>query len=183
MPRRPRNHWFTVAAAPDLFPCRAKPSSRPFPEHLRIRFILSCPISSSEFLQLRSRSSGLSTSEPCLPKFQPSLRRPRKHPLFVKVPPLTTVRPQVFSTSRRFAPLPALRACFIPLPHPGFIRSGASPSTQPAWLVARPLPPCRCSNSFDHDDAHSRAEARCHSRRPRLRGVTPCGDPFVPVWR
>jgi hypothetical protein len=70
---------FTAAAAPNLFPCRAKPSSRPSPN----TFVFgssSCPISSSEFLQLRSRSCGLSTPEHYLPKFQPSLRRHRKHP-------------------------------------------------------------------------------------------------------
>jgi len=32
---------------------------------------------------------------------------------------LTTVRPQVFSTSRRFAPHPSSQAYFIPLPRPG----------------------------------------------------------------
>jgi hypothetical protein len=32
----------------------------------------------------------------------------------------TSFRPQAFSTSRRFAPLPTSRACFIPLPRPGF---------------------------------------------------------------
>jgi len=38
-----------------------------------------------------------------------------------------TFRPQVFSTSRRFAPPPASRACFIPQPRPGFSVQGLLP--------------------------------------------------------
>jgi len=39
----------------------------------------------------------------------------------------TSVRPQRFSRSRRFAPPLALRACFIPQPRPGFTLQGLSP--------------------------------------------------------
>lgn len=39
----------------------------------------------------------------------------------VEHPCSTTVRPQVFSTSRRFAPRSGLRACFIPQPRSGFM--------------------------------------------------------------
>ena len=49
-------------------------------------------------------------------------------------------RPQVFSTSRRFAPPSALRACCIPLPRPGFHRSGVSPAPQPRRLVTSSCP-------------------------------------------
>ena len=38
-----------------------------------------------------------------------------------------TFRPQVFSTSRRLAPPPASRACFIPQPRPGFSVQGLLP--------------------------------------------------------
>jgi len=55
-------------------------------------------------------------------------------------PTPTTFRPQVFSTSRRFAPPTALRAYCIPQPRPGFLRPGASPELQPSWLVARRCP-------------------------------------------
>jgi hypothetical protein len=57
----------------------------------------------------------------------------------------TTFRPQAFAASRRFAPRTRLRACFIPLPRPGFsLCSGASLPAQPPFLVGRSLPPCRC---------------------------------------
>jgi hypothetical protein len=38
-----------------------------------------------------------------------------------------TFRPRVFATSRRFAPPPASRACFIPQPRPGFSVQGILP--------------------------------------------------------
>jgi hypothetical protein len=62
-----------------------------------------------------------------------------------------TFRPQVFSTSRRLAPPPALRACFIPQPRPGFsvqgflpLRSidGSSPPTASMPFAARALTGC-----------------------------------------
>jgi hypothetical protein len=37
-----------------------------------------------------------------------------------RTPSLATIRPQAFTTSRRLAPPPALWACCIPLPRPGF---------------------------------------------------------------
>jgi hypothetical protein len=52
-------------------------------------------------------------------------------------------RPQVFSTSRRFAPPSALQAYFIPQPRPGLLRSGVSSVPQPCRLVADDVPPCR----------------------------------------
>jgi hypothetical protein len=71
-------------------------------------------------------------------------------------------RPQVFSTSRRFAPPPALQAYFIPQPRPGFLRSGVSSVPQPRRLVADDVPPCRY-----HPPAH-----RCCHRLPRSNGPT-----------
>jgi hypothetical protein len=38
--------------------------------------------------------------------------------------PVAALRPQVFSTSRRFTPCVALRACFIPLARPGLPLQG-----------------------------------------------------------
>jgi hypothetical protein len=42
-------------------------------------------------------------------------------------PHLTTIRPQCFAHSRRFPPSHTARACFIPLPRPGFTPQGISP--------------------------------------------------------
>jgi len=50
----------------------------------------------------------------------PSSRRYRWSPHLAGLPGPASFRPQVFSTSRRLAPPPASRACFIPLPRPGF---------------------------------------------------------------
>jgi hypothetical protein len=90
-------------------------------------FILSCacpPLQSSyRIAPARSVRSGLpslgfllliATSEPRV-HLPTSFPRP---PMF---------RPQRFSRSRRFAPLDTLRACFIPLPRPGFSLQGVSP--------------------------------------------------------
>jgi hypothetical protein len=45
----------------------------------------------------------------------------------MRIPPSSTVRPQCFSHSRRFAPPRTLRAYFIPQPRPGFALQGFSP--------------------------------------------------------
>jgi hypothetical protein len=51
-------------------------------------------------------------------------------------------RPQVFPTSRRFAPRSALRACFIPLARLGFPLQGF-PLPGSRTSSRRPLPSCR----------------------------------------
>jgi len=53
----------------------------------------------------------------------PSTSRVRRHDGFHAT---AAVRPQVFATSRRFAPRAALRACSIPLARPGFSLQGFS---------------------------------------------------------
>jgi hypothetical protein len=53
----------------------------------------------------------------------PSTSRVRRHDGFHAT---AAVRPQVFATSRRFAPQDTLRACFIPLARPGFSLQGLS---------------------------------------------------------
>jgi len=86
-------------------------------------------------------------------------------------PSPATFRPQVFSTSRRFPPPSASRACCIPQPRPGFIRSGVSPDPQPSLARRQAVPPCRC-RSRPH------RLAGCHTRAPRLRGFAPWTDAF-----
>ena len=65
----------------------------------------------------------------------PSTSRVRRHDGFQTT---AAVRPQVFATSRRFAPRNALRACFIPLARPGFPFRGF-PSTGAAAAHRRRL--------------------------------------------
>jgi hypothetical protein len=49
-------------------------------------------------------------------------------------PPVTMLRPQGFSPSRRFAPRSTCRACFIPVPLLGFSLRGLHPTTAPYVL-------------------------------------------------
>jgi hypothetical protein len=67
-------------------------------------------------------------------------------------PAPATFRPQAFSTSRRFAPPPVLRAYCIPLPRPGFSvqgilsirsRTGSSPAVSPLPLSSDHSPASR----------------------------------------
>jgi hypothetical protein len=136
------------------------PSSRS-PERT-VRFIPSCSRSSSEFLRSLSRPFpfGIRQLPGSLPLFATS---PGASTRLEGSQVLDTFRPQVFSTSRRLSPPPALRACCIPQPRPGtFARSGASFSAQlplPRRKRAAPLPlltgPLSGTSSGVHDPAPS----------------------------
>jgi hypothetical protein len=103
------------------------------PRPFRIGIILSCPLSPSEFLLRLSRSVPIRgvtrvpshTGDRSCQDFLPhrditsSVHDPlSRHAGF---PDPASFRPQAFSASRRFAPPPASRACFIPRPRPGFV--------------------------------------------------------------
>jgi len=85
-----------------------------------------------------------------------------------------TVRPRVFSTSRRLSPPSDLRACCIPQPRPGFspFRGFSRPAAVPARR--RCVPHCRY-----RPIAHR--HAGCHDRTTRLRGLAPRGEAFLGV--
>jgi len=76
-----------------------------------------------------------------LPGFLPSSRRHKGVHFCKGVPAPATFRPQVFATSRRLPPPFAVRACFIPLPRPGFSRSGVCPRFAGAAARRRDLTP------------------------------------------
>jgi len=116
------------------------------PETSRIRIILPWLWSLSEFLR-RPPAQSLLAPGHYLPGFLPSSRHDWRSPQFARVPDLVTFRPRVFSTSRRFTPPPAPRACFIPQPRPGFSRLGVGPDLQRASTRRRPQPPCRSDPS------------------------------------
>jgi hypothetical protein len=116
---------------------RASSSRRPSPIPCQNGFILSCFASPPKSLRL-----------PPWP-FIAEWRRPAGvSSLFATSPAASTYRghsqlpawfrPRVFSTPRRFPPLPALRACFIPLPRPGFSVQGLLPYRSRRRLVATP---------------------------------------------
>lgn len=130
----------------------------------RVRFILLRLFSLSEFLR-RPPAPGRG-SEHYLPGFLPSSRYHRKRPHFARFPGLASFRPRVFSTSRRLAPLPALRACFVPQPRPGFSRWGLIPIFSARRLVAAAAPlPFRSIRSPTFADVRGRIR--------RLRGFVP----------
>jgi len=133
-----------LPAAPslDLFPYPAWLFDPTVPRPLRIGFILSCRVSPSEFLR-RSSWSPLS-GRPILPGFRPSSRLDRRCPLGARV-----LRPALRSVLRFSQPLdgfrhlPAVRACCIPLPRPGFVpfRGFSRPTAVPGSSPGRaPLP-------------------------------------------
>lgn len=128
----------------------------------------------------RFRLDSSSHEAPCL--FAPSTSRVRRRDGFHAT---AAVRPQVFATSRRFAPRYALRACFIPLARPGFSLQGLSPRREPSRLVAATLPSCRYS------EPGSPCEATCSkldykallSRRVRcVRSAVKRADRPIPSW-
>jgi hypothetical protein len=82
--------------------------------------------------------------------------------------PAAAIRPQVFSTSRRFHPCVASRACFIPQARPGFPLQGL-PLPRSRTAFRRPLPSCRY-----------RRPSSLAGERPtiRLQGFAPLGNPL-----
>src|SRR5688572_8156255 len=81
-------------------------------------------------------------------------------------------RPQRFSRSRRFAPLSALWACFIPLPRPGFTLQGLSP--QPSHRDSSPRCPLLSLTTL----ASRRVAPTVQLLPPRLQGFDPGCDPL-----
>jgi len=88
-----------------------------------------------------------------------------------ELPAPASLRPQVFSTSRRFSPLADFAGLFHPAatcrvsPFRGFSRFAALPARR------RSLPPCRCRQ-------HAHRLPGCHALAPRLRGLAPQIDAF-----
>jgi hypothetical protein len=80
----------------------------------------------------------------------------------------TTLRPQAIAASRRFAPRTCLRACFIPLPRPGFsLFRGFSPraATLPLRKEPAPLPLShrRFTRLLPLSQKPTRSHVRCSS--------------------
>jgi len=83
-----------------------------------------------------------------------------------------TFRPQRFSRSRRFAPRCTLRACFIPLPRPGFTVQGVSPP--PGQHDSSPCRPLLSLPAF----TSSRVAPTVQLQPPRLQGFDPGSGPL-----
>jgi hypothetical protein len=81
-------------------------------------------------------------------------------------------RPQRFSRSRRFAPSKTVRACFIPLPHPGFALQGVAPL--PSYFGSSPMYALLSLDALTSQEASFLLPARATSptrRCSRLRSV------------
>jgi len=149
--------------------CRFFSSTVPRPS--RVGFIPSCVASSSECLRLPS-CAVIADERPAL-GFLPSSRCRRRSPRFAGIPAPAAFRPQVFSTSRRFAPPPVSRACFIPLPRPGFPFRGLVPTRS----CADSSPVCA---SLPFPRSYSPVARLPHSH-VELRGFDPRGGAIVEV--
>jgi hypothetical protein len=170
MDPEPRIHWFTALSSSGLFPCptdvvsvsRSFGKRSPRSPAVRVR-----PPQSS-FTSSPARS--LSSPNDAYQGFGPSLRHHRAASTRARdLHGLAMFRPQAFAASRRFAPQLGSQACFIPQPHPGFLASrGFS-------LRAAVLPSSGRAAPMPLAAACSPAEAGCHTRRPRLRGLSPHG--------
>jgi hypothetical protein len=145
-----------------------KTTSRPSPgasPRLRLHVTRSFRVPSCRLL-LR-----LFRGEDRLPGFRSSSRHHRVRPLIARLPNiLATVRPQVFSTSRRFPP----HSDFAGLSHPA-----ATSRITPSRGFPSPrshLPSSgRASLLAVGASCRSPPESGCHGRRPRLRGLYPRG--------
>jgi hypothetical protein len=87
--------------------------------------------------------------------------------------PLVSLRPQVFSTSRRFAPRAVYRACFIPNPPLGFSLRGFDPP-QVSYALSSAAASMRLVKQ------HSPAPRRGLQLSTPLRGVTHHAEVSLP---
>jgi hypothetical protein len=170
-------------------PCSRRPSPSPCRPGSSPRVLSS----SSEFL--RPPSWRCLSARPFLPGSLPASRHPRRCPVDppvacvrLRVRPLRrsslelsdsrAVSPWGFAPPRRLAPPSAPRACFIPLPRPGFLSvQGLLP---PRSLGSSSLP--RASVPFFvpccPPDRPCGSSCVRHPRRRRLRGLAPRCDAF-----
>lgn len=134
---------------------RRSPQMFPFAVHPPTSFASPPEFHETVPTACRFRLGGSSHEVPGL--IAPSASRVRRRDGFQTT---AAVRPQVFTTSRRFAPRHTLRACFIPLARPGFSlqglslagsRHGSSPRSCPLAVTASSAPlarrPTRSSTS------------------------------------
>lgn len=122
---------------------------------------------------------GLSTKNSTCQVSFPLCDMTQRQPLNVSFPTLTTVRPQVFPTSRRFDPPLSLPAYFIRQPHAGFFPfRGFSLRTAPEHS-SRPVAPMPLLAKAAHLLLRVPPISSCHGVHPELRGVDPCGDAWI----
>jgi len=159
---RAARYWVTRGAALDSFPSPLAASRLDRPSHLSARvhpLVLLLPFEvSSPYLLVTSR-------RPVLPGFLPSSRHHGRCPLIACAlrRPLRSVL-RLSQPLDGFLHLHAVRACFVPLPRPGFLRSGISPDPDRASAHRRihsPMPLVEARSPFG-----------CHANLPRLRGFT-----------
>jgi len=161
MSSEPRAIGLPAAPRLDSFPSPSVASRLDRPSHLSARVH---PLLPSLPFEVSSPHLLVTSRRPVLPGFLPSWRHHARCPLIACAlrRPLRSVL-RLSQPLDGFLHLHALRACFIPLPRPGFLRSGTSPD--PDWASAHrrihsPMPL-----------VHSRSPCGCHANLPRLRGL------------
>lgn len=111
------------------------------PSSFVLGFSLPCRLCSSEYLLVNSRPMFAFRRGHHLPRFPPSSQHHNEASTEREgSQSLTTFRPQVFATSRRFTPLQSLQAYFILQPRTRFARSGDSLSAQYGFLIGSRCP-------------------------------------------
>jgi hypothetical protein len=156
---RPAAYWLTAASLSEPFPSLTAVHPTDRPPFLAVRVHSLVP---SVLFGVPSTALPATPCDATIPaRVSPLIATSPAASTHVGFPGPTSFRPQVFSTSRRLPPPPALRACFIPLSRPGFpvqgvlpIRSGHDSSPHPASVPFRRtcspasrLPPARRSTS------------------------------------
>jgi hypothetical protein len=166
---------YSAPAVVSLFPADLRgmsPRCRP-PFPCESGFILSCALpplqSTDRFSPARTPLRASSTFLGVL--FPIAAPTSRVH-FPVSFPRSPMFRPQRFSRSRRLAPLGALRACFIPLPRPGFTLQGLPP--QPSHRDSSPRRPLLSLTTL----TSSRVAPTVQLLPSRLQGFDPGCDPL-----
>jgi len=134
LPSQPPHVGFAAAPRRRAFPSSTRLPVRPFPASFE----------SGSFSRALRPLQSFFARPPCralsgrrlLPGFLPSSRHRRWRPRTAEHSRSASFRPRAFAAPRRFAPPPVPRACFIPLPRPGFSVQGFAPAPQPRRLIA-----------------------------------------------
>jgi len=162
MSSEPRAIGLPAAPRLDSFPSPSVASRLDRPSHLSARVH---PLLPSLLFEVSSPYLLVTSRRPVLPGFRPSSRHHARYPLIA-----CALRRPLRSVLRFSQPLDgflhlhAVRACFIPLPRTGFLRSGTSPD--PDWASARR----RIHSPMPLVDP--RSPCGCHANLPRLRGFS-----------
>jgi len=152
---------------PSAAPFSAVSSSREPCASSRVLRPVSCPLLSRKNLAAPSEANERLPSS-----FFPHRGLGQRRPLFARIPLRASFPPRRFARPRGLPPPPASRACFIPLPRPGFALQGFVPHRGAVPGFPGPfMPSCRWA-------MRTCGLTRASVHRSRLQGLAPraeCG--------